>query len=140
MAMHWTDRELTAWLDELLPAERMAEFENQLRKDSALRARMAVLIRQRDQGGHTIGEIWQRSRLSCPVRTELGSYLLGTLTTAAAAYVEFHLRTVGCRVCQANLNDLEEQSSQSDQVPGRRRRFFESSAGLLRGESESHGI
>ncbi|HQX53259.1 MAG TPA: hypothetical protein PLR25_25290 [Planctomycetaceae bacterium] len=138
--MHWTDRELTAWLDELLPAERMAEFENQLRKDNALRARMAVLIRQRDQGGHTIGEIWQRSRLSCPVRTELGSYLLGTLTEAAAAYVEFHLRTVGCRVCQANLNDLEEQSTQSEQVPGRRRRFFESSAGLLRGESESHGI
>jgi len=140
IAMHWTDRELTAWLDELLPAERMAEFENQLRKDNALRARMAVLIRQRDQGGHTIGEIWQRSRLSCPVRTELGSYLLGTLTEAAAAYVEFHLRTVGCRVCQANLNDLEEQSTQSEQVPGRRRRFFESSAGLLRGESESHGI
>lgn len=138
--MHWTDRELTAWLDELLPAERMAEFENQLRKDSVLRARMAVLIRQRDQGGHTIGEIWQRSRLSCPVRTELGSYLLGTLTEAAAAYVEFHLRTVGCRVCQANLNDLEEQSTQSEQVPGRRRRFFESSAGLLRSESESHGI
>jgi len=138
--MHWTDRELTAWLDELLPAERMAEFENQLRKDNALRARMAVLIRQRDQGGHTIGEIWQRSRLSCPVRTELGSYLLGTLTEAAAAYVEFHLRTVGCRVCQANLNDLEEQSTQSEQVPGRRRRFFESSAGLLRSESESHGI
>ncbi|HRA88311.1 MAG TPA: hypothetical protein PK992_09580 [Planctomycetaceae bacterium] len=140
IVMHWTDRELTAWLDELLPAERMAEFENQLRKDNALRARMAVLIRQRDQGGHTIGEIWQRSRLSCPVRTELGSYLLGTLTEAAAAYVEFHLRTVGCRVCQANLNDLEEQSTQSEQVPGRRRRFFESSAGLLRGESESHGI
>jgi len=140
IVMHWTDRELTAWLDELLPAERMAEFENQLRKDSVLRARMAVLIRQRDQGGHTIGEIWQRSRLSCPVRTELGSYLLGTLTEAAAAYVEFHLRTVGCRVCQANLNDLEEQSTQSEQVPGRRRRFFESSAGLLRSESESHGI
>ena len=135
--MPWTDRELTAWLDELLPAQRMAEFENQLRSDSSLRARVAVLIRHRDQGGHTIGEIWQRSRLSCPGRTELGGYLLGTLTQAGAAYVEFHLQTVGCRVCQANLHDLEEQSTQSDQVPGRRRRFFESSAGLLRGESKS---
>ena len=135
--MPWSDRELTAWLDELLPAERMAEFENQLRNDSSLRARMAVLIRHRDQGGHTIGEIWQRSRLSCPVRTELGSFLLGTLTPAAAAYIEFHLKTVGCRVCEANLHDLEEQSTQSDQVPGRRRRFFESSAGFLRSESEA---
>lgn len=135
--MQWTDRELTAWLDELLPAERMAAFENQLRQDSALRARLAVLIRHRDQGGNTIGEIWQRARLSCPVRTELGGYLLGTLSPDAAAYVEFHLKTVGCRVCQANLNDLEEQSTQTGQVPDRRRRFFESSAGLLRGESDS---
>ena len=75
--MLWTDRELTAWLDELLPAERMAAFENQLRQDGTLRARLAVLIRHRDQGGNTIGEIWQRARLSCPVRTELGAYLLG---------------------------------------------------------------
>ncbi len=70
------------------------------------------------------------------MRTELGGYLLGTLSPDAAAYVEFHLNTVGCRVCQANLNDLEEQSTQTGQVPDRRRRFFESSAGLLRGESE----
>ena len=89
--MQWTDRELTAWLDELLPAERMSAFESQLRTDSALRARVVVLIRHRDQGGNTIGEIWQRSRLSCPVRTELGGYLLGTLSPDAAAYIEFHM-------------------------------------------------
>ena len=135
--MLWTDRELTAWLDELLPAERMAAFENQLRQDGALRARLAVLIRHRDQGGNTLGEIWQRARLSCPVRTELGAYLLGILSHDAAAYVEFHLNTVGCRVCQANLHDLEEQSTQTGQVPDRRRRFFQSSAGLLRGESDA---
>ena len=135
--MLWTDRELTAWLDELLPAERMVAFENQLRKDNDLRARVAVLIRHRDQGGNSIGEIWQRGRLSCPVRTELGGFLLGILSADAAEYIEFHLNTVGCRVCQANLSDLEEQSSQSGQVPDRRRRFFESSAGLLRGDGDS---
>jgi len=134
--MQWTDRELTAWLDELMPLDRMAAFENQLRTDSALRARVAVIIRHRDQGGNTVGEIWQRSRLSCPVRTELGGYLLGTLSPDAAAYIEFHLKTVGCRVCQANLLDLEEQSTQSGPVPDRRRRFFESSAGLLRSERD----
>ena len=133
--MQWTDRELAAWLDELLPAERMAAFENQLRGDSALRGRLAVVIRERDQGGNTIGEIWQRSRLSCPSRTELGGYLLGTLSTEPADYIEFHLKTIGCRVCQANLLDLEEQSTQSGQMPDRRRRFFESSAGLLRSDS-----
>ena len=135
--MSWTDRELTAWLDELLPASRMAELEAQLRHDSSLQARLAQLIRHRDQGGNSVGEVWQRGRLSCPTRSEMGGFLLGTLESAAAAYVEFHLQTVGCRVCQANLSDMEEQAAQSDQVPGRRRKFFESSAGLLRSESDS---
>ncbi len=135
--MSWTDRELTAWLDELLPANRMVEFETQLRKDTALQARVTQLIRHRDQGGNTVGEVWQRARLSCPTRTEIGGYLLGTLSSDAVAYIEFHVKTVGCRVCQANLHDLEEQSTHSEQVPGRRRRFFESSAGLLKGDSES---
>lgn len=35
------------------------------------------------------------------------------------------------------MSDLEEQSTQSSQVPDRRRRFFESSAGLLRNDSEA---
>jgi len=135
--MPWTDREVTAWLDELLPALRMAEFETQLRTDPALQARVAQVIRHRDQGGNTIGEVWQRARLSCPTRTEMGGYLLGTLPPELASYIEFHLQTVGCRVCHANLNDLEEQSTQSDQVPGRRKKFFESSAGLLRQDSNS---
>jgi hypothetical protein len=131
--MSWTDRELTAWLDELLPAARMVEFEQQLRADTNLQARVALVIRHRDQGGNSIGEVWQRARLSCPTRTEMGGYLLGTINPEVAQYVEFHVHTVGCRVCQANMHDLEEQSTQSEQVPGRRRRFFESSAGLLRG-------
>lgn len=135
--MTWTDRELAAWLDELLPAARMVEFETQLRADKGLQSRVAQVIRHRDQGGHSIGEVWQRARLSCPTRSEMGGFLLGTLSESAAAYVDFHLKTVGCRVCQANLSDLEEQSTQADHVPGRRRKFFESSAGLLRNDDDS---
>jgi hypothetical protein len=135
--MNWSDRELTAFLDELLPASRMAQLEQLLRTDAALRSRLAILIRNRDQGGNSVGEIWQRGRLSCPSRTELGGYLTATLSPEASGYIEFHLQTVGCRVCLANLNDLEEQSTGSEHVPGRRRKFFESSAGLLRGDSES---
>lgn len=138
--MNWTDREISAWLDELLSASRMAEFESALRKDSTLQSRVAQIIRFRDQGGNSIGEVWQRARLSCPTRSELGGYLLGTLAPDAAHYIEFHLQTVGCRVCQANLSDLEEQSTQPEQVPGRRRRFFESSAGLLRRSEDSESF
>lgn len=135
--MNWTDREVAAWLDEQLPAERMSVFETQLRTDEALRSRVAQVIRHRDQGGHSIGEIWQRARLSCPGRSELGGYVLGTLPPDAADYVEFHLQTVGCRMCQANLKDLEEQSQDTEQAPQRRRKFFESSAGFLREQRDA---
>jgi hypothetical protein len=129
--MQWTDRELSAWLDEMLPVERMAELEGQLRTDESLQARLSQLIHHRDQGGHTVGEIWQRSGLSCPTRSELGGYLLETLREDASQYIEFHLMTVGCRICQANLKDLEEHAREADNAPLRRRKFFESSAGLL---------
>ena len=129
--MTWTDRELSAWLDEMLPADRMAELEQQLRSEPALQSRVAQLIHHRDQGGHSVGEIWQRSGLSCPGRSELGGYLLGTLGSDDARYIEFHLMTVGCRMCQANLKDLDEYANQPEETPARRRKFFESSAGLL---------
>jgi uncharacterized protein (DUF1810 family) len=129
--MSWTDQELGAWLDEMLPADRMAELEQQLRDDQTLQNRVADLIRRRDQGGHSVGEIWHRAGLSCASRSELGGYLLGTLPEEQAAYLEFHLLTVGCRRCQANLQDLEDLASQGPESPARRRKFFESSAGLL---------
>ena len=129
--MTWTDRELSAWLDEMLPADRMAELEQELRREPALQSRVAQLIHHRDQGGHSVGEIWQRSGLSCPGRSELGGYLLGTLRNEEAHYIEFHLLTVGCRMCQANLKDLDEHTHQPGDTPARRRKFFESSAGLL---------
>ncbi|MCA9051920.1 MAG: hypothetical protein KDA89_24445 [Planctomycetaceae bacterium] len=130
--MTWTDRELCAWLDEQLSPERMATLEADLRSDESLRTRVAVLIHHRDQGGHSVGEIWQREGLSCPGRSELSGYLLETLEPGASGYVEFHLMTVGCRRCQANLRDLETRAAAADEdVTVRRRRFFESSAGLL---------
>lgn len=130
--MPWTDREIINWLDELLPPTRMAEFEMEVRTDKGLQQRVSAVIRQRDQGGNSIGEIWQRARLSCPSRTDLGNYLLHTLPPDHSDYIEFHLTTIGCRLCQASLADLEEQSSQHTPPDTRRRRFFESSAGLLR--------
>ena len=136
--MTWTDRELTAWLDEMLPADRMAQLESELRDNRSLQARLSQLIHHRDQGGHTVGEIWQRARLSCPTRSELGGYLLETLTSDEHRYVEFHLMTIGCRVCQANLKDLEDLTAATDDAPARRRKFFESSAGLLQATDDDN--
>lgn len=116
----------------MLPADRMSEFEDELRDDVELQGRIALLIRERDQGGHSVGEIWHRQRLSCPSRSELGGYLLGTLDANQRDYFDFHMVTVGCRVCAANLEDLKAATAQSSEQPARSRRYFESSAGLLR--------
>jgi hypothetical protein len=129
--VNWTDREIAAWLDEQLSVERMTQLEAQLRQDESLRSRVANIIRHRDQGGNTVGEIWRRERLSCPTRTELGGYLLRTLPEELLHYIEFHLQTVGCRLCLASLQDLEERSREPSGGIHRRQRFFESSAGLL---------
>jgi anti-sigma factor RsiW len=127
-----SDADLLGYLDEMLSPDRMAALEGDLRADEALRLRLAALSRRRDEGVHSVGEIWRRSRLSCPTRGQLGGYLLGTLPAALADYVEFHVRSVGCRICAANLHDLERSARSGGESGARRRRFFESSAGQLR--------
>jgi hypothetical protein len=49
-------------------------------------------------------------------------------------YVQFHLDVVGCPFCLANLEDLKAQERAAPAAAPRQRRFFDSSAGLLRQE------
>jgi hypothetical protein len=128
--------ELEAYLDESLPAERMSAVEEALRRDAALAATRAKVIGRRDAGLHSLGAIWRRHRLSCPSREELGGHLLGILDAGTADYVRFHLETIGCRYCLANVEDLKSQqdASESNRAQGRRKRYFQSSAGYLSGE------
>ncbi len=132
-----TNDELLSYLDEMLHVERAAAIEQQLRESESLRQRAADLIRRRDQGGHSVGEVWRRHQLSCPTRSELGSYLLGALGDDELTYIEFHIRTIGCRVCAANLEDLRHRQQATPPDTGRRRRYFESSAGVLRQQHKS---
>jgi hypothetical protein len=131
-AKPYSDDDLLAYLDEMLPADRMTALEAALRADEALRLRVAAVAHRRDHGVHSVGEIWRRLRLSCPSRNELGSFLLGTLSLTRTEYIEFHVRSIGCRLCAANLHDLELAMKSSAESNERRRRFFESSAGHLR--------
>ncbi len=127
----FTDDELTAFLDEMLPVQSMAAVEKSLRKSEALRNRMASLAARRDHGVHSVGEVWRRMRLSCPSRSQLGSYLLDALEEDYRDYIEFHIHTVGCRICAANVKDLEEAMQSAPEAERRRKKFFQSSAGYL---------
>jgi hypothetical protein len=126
--------DLEAYLDEALPSAQMAEVELALRRDPQLTSRLAMINSRRDAGIHTLGEIWRRNRLTCPTREQLGSFLLGVLADDLAGYIRFHLEDVGCRICLANRADLEAQQHESVAAKTRRRRYFQSSAGLLRRE------
>ena len=132
MSRLFTEMELEAYLDEALTPVEMAEIEVALRDNAELARRVATIIGRRDAGLHSVGEIWRRHRVSCPTRQQLGGYLLKTLPPQFADYVDFHLETIGCRLCLANLDDLRRQQEEADEaVATRRSKYFQSSAGYL---------
>ena len=109
----FTSTDLAAYLDEALPAETMAAVEDALRRDPQLTAQLGEIIARRDAGVHSLGDIWRRHRLSCPTREQLGSHVLGILTDEESDHIMFHVETIGCRYCQANLDDLKNQQAEA---------------------------
>ncbi len=130
----FSDAELSAFLEEALPPARSSELEHRLRTDHELRSRLLELRGRDNAGLHTIGSIWRRHRLSCPTRSQLGQFILEALDDDLADYVRFHLESIGCRYCQANVADLREAAADIAQPQLRRQRYFQTSAGLLRKE------
>jgi hypothetical protein len=123
---------LDAYLDDALNDTETAKVESALRESEPLRRLLRTLIQERDRGEHSIGAIWRRQRLTCPGRDQLGSYLLEALDGEEREYVDFHLHTIGCSFCLANLTDLQaRQKEPAPKANERRRRYFESSAGYL---------
>ena len=123
---------LHGYLDDALSDTETAQVEQALRNSESLRRLLRAVLQERDRGEHSIGAIWRRQRLSCPSRDVFGSYLLQVLDADLQEYVDFHLRTVGCPFCSANLADLQNlQQEPAPKTKERRRRFFESSAGFL---------
>lgn len=123
---------LNGYLDDALNESETAHVEQALRQSEVLQRQLRALVHERDRGDHTIGAIWRRQRLSCPTREQLGSYLLQALDGGWQEYIDFHLKTVGCSYCLANLRDLETLHQEAKpKAQERRRRYFESSAGYL---------
>ena len=127
-----TREQLAGYLDDQLSEQETAAVEQALRESETLRRQLRGVMQERDRGEHSVGAIWRRKRLTCPNRQQLGSYLLGVLEPQVQDYVTFHLQVIGCAYCQANLADLRSRRQEATpQAQQRRRRFFQSSAGLL---------
>jgi RNA polymerase sigma factor (sigma-70 family) len=75
-------------------------------------------------------EVWQDQRPTCPKRTTIGGFLLGTLDEPWQKYVEFHLERLGCAFCRANLEDLKKLTAEDRSML--QRRILQSTIGFLR--------
>lgn len=132
MSQTYSYTELESYLDEALSPSEMAEVESALRDQPLLLQQLSAINGRRDAGLHSLGEIWRRHRVSCPTREQLGSFLLSALSSEWMKYTQFHLETIGCRLCTANLEDLRQrQQETSDHTASRRQKYFQSSAGYL---------
>ncbi len=74
--------------------------------------------------------VWEAMRPSCPKRTTLGKYTLRILPDDWNDFVKYHVETLGCTFCNANLVELETTSISSD-FEIQRDRLFSSTIGFL---------
>lgn len=75
--------------------------------------------------------VWESLRPSCPKRTTLGKYTLGILPADWNDFVRFHLETLGCSFCAANLAELQ-APGETDEATASRDRLFQSTVGFLK--------
>lgn len=80
-----------------------------------------------------LAEVWESRRPTCPKRTTLGKYLMGTLDEEWDGYVSFHVEQLPCPFCSASLDDLSEQFQNAPKDDAVRDRIMESTVGFFPG-------
>ena len=134
MSESFTDEELMAYADERLPVARASELERLLRGSVDLVRRLAELVQSRESLEPSLGAMWRRGRWSCPPRAVWAGFVSGRLGDGLSQYLQFHLDTVGCRICEASVRDLREMDDGDGEL--RVRKIFQSSAGRLHGRQD----
>ncbi len=124
---------LDAFIDDHLSEQETIRVEKAVRESPELQAQLSSIIASRDMGDHSIGAIWRREHLSCPTREELLSYKDEALDPMRLDYIKFHLETVGCKACKANLSDLipSSNSNTDPAIMKKHLQFLENSKVLL---------
>lgn len=83
-----------------------------------------------------LSRLWESHRPSCPKRSTVGKWLMGTLEGDWNSYVEFHIEQLGCRFCQANREDLR-GDVEPDAHTSSHQRIMQSSIGFFRTRPQS---
>ncbi len=61
-------------------------------------------------------DTWESHRITCPKRSTIGAFLLEKLDPEWFDYIDFHLTTLGCHFCRANLKDLQNQKTLEEKL------------------------
>lgn len=128
----WPNRNIAAALK--LNAEHVAMVKHRWLKQ--VRERVAPMLSAAESSADAgafdslLTEVWEDQRPSCPKRTTIGGYVLGTLDEPWQKYVGFHLDTLGCSFCRANYEDLQKQTRQDPQAL--RHRILQSTVGFFK--------
>lgn len=137
MTDEFSDADLESYLDETLHPDLAAELEQSLKEDDEMLDRLSHINGRRDAGIHTLGEIWRRNQVAVPTREQISEYVNGTASNEFAEYIDFRINILKCRYTIAHTNDLESEVKESEQTDSRRKKYFDSSAGLLRKKEDS---
>ena len=73
---------------------------------------------------------WESHRPSCPKRSTLGKYTLDILSPAWKDFVDFHVKTLGCLYCNANLDELNRDTGSAIRS-SKKKQLFQSTVGFL---------
>ena len=103
---------------------------NEVRDHVARRAGARAAAGLPVNGDSMVTEVWEEQRLTCPKRSTIGRYVLGTLEPQWQDLVDFHLNRLGCRFCRANLDDLQKKTEEDSAVV--RDRILHSTIGFFK--------
>ena len=74
---------------------------------------MVTSLREESEGlTISVGDLWVKERISCPHRDILLAYVNKSLSGEEMDYIEFHLETVECPYCQADVMEVTELMNQ----------------------------
>ncbi|MBN1972303.1 MAG: sigma-70 family RNA polymerase sigma factor [Sedimentisphaerales bacterium] len=76
-------------------------------------------------------DIWKMQRFSCPKRSTIGAFFLGTLDKNWHDYIDFHINKIGCQFCLANLEDIKTENAKKKDTKFQSK-IMESTVGFLK--------
>ncbi|MCZ2342235.1 MAG: hypothetical protein LC104_10630 [Bacteroidales bacterium] len=129
---------LRDFLNDALPDAELTAVEKAIRERPELQTLLTSVRQEVDRGDHSISSVWRGEKVSCPSLDQLGGYLLGAGDPEFHDYIAFHLNTIGCPECMANLEYLESKSALPETTTRtRQKRILDSSVGILRSATRS---